>query len=244
MKTVIISKDMPSEAVRRLELSGFEVMKLASHPKMPSAIAAHPDSLLLKVGNRIFADADYCEVAPYIFTDLAERYPRLEFSFTEDEVGDVYPKDSRHNAIVRAGYMIANEKNLCRAAIGYAKEKGLIIKPVKQGYPACTTLVGDGFAITADRGIERAISECGFDVLSVSAGGIRLDPYEYGFIGGASAVIGRTVYFFGDLYSHPDGRVIESFIESHGMRAVSLFSSPLVDLGGALVIQDEADGEG
>ena len=80
------------------------------------------------------------------------------------------------------------------------------------------------------------LRENGIRVTLISKGGISLPPYDYGFIGGASGVVGRKIYFFGDLNSHPDSAVIRKAIEEEGFIPVSLSDERLRDLGGMILL--------
>ena len=61
----------------------------------------------------------------------------------------------------------------------------------KQGYARCDVLPLEsaGKAVTADRGMAKALTENRIDVMVIRPGGIALDGCEYGFIGGASAPV-------------------------------------------------------
>ena len=59
---------------------------------------------------------------------------------------------------------------------------------------------------------------------------------EYGFIGGASAVLGDMVLFFGDPLSHPCGADIVRFTEAHGGRIETTGAHELRDLGSCVMI--------
>jgi hypothetical protein len=83
----------------------------------------------------------------------------------------------------------------------------------------------------------RALAAAGIRVLKIREGGISLPPYAHGFIGGASGCFGGTVYFYGDLHTHPDGAAMEDFIGAAGFFAKSLSKEPLIDLGGMLFIE-------
>ena len=74
-------------------------------------------------------------------------------------------------------------------------------------------------------------------VLKISPGHISLPGCKYGFIGGASFIDERakTVYFFGEIDSHPDATNIISFIEQAGYSVFSL-DGELTDFGGAVII--------
>jgi hypothetical protein len=98
-------------------------------------------------------------------------------------------------------------------------------------------VVGDNAIITADPSIAKAVKEKGIDVLSVSPLGVRLDGYDYGFIGGASGTDEENVYFCGNIDLHPDSERIKAFCRKHGKNAVSLSDEPLYDYGTLIFIK-------
>ena len=71
----------------------------------------------------------------------------------------------------------------------------------------------------------------------IASGGISLPPYGTGFIGGASGVDGDTVYFTGDIMTHPDGARITDALSSRGAKCVSLCDGGLFDVGGIKFIE-------
>ena len=79
----------------------------------------------------------------------------------------------------------------------------------------------------------RVLESSGIRTYLVSASpAIRLEPYEYGFIGGASGCDGDTVYFMGDIDSHPDSELIKSAVMGEGLIFKSLpAGGGLFDLG-------------
>ena len=52
-----------------------------------------------------------------------------------------------------------------------------------------------------------------------------------------SRVYGDTVYFLGDIKTHPNADAIIDFINANKKRAISLSSEPLRDLGGIIFIE-------
>ena len=117
-----------------------------------------------------------------------------------------------------------------------ADRLGYEICHTNQGYPACTVLAFGNNAITADKGVARLMESEGIKVTLIGNGGISLPPHEYGFIGGASGVVGDKVYFFGDLLSHPDGQLIGDKLREAGFTPISLSDEPLRDLGGIIAL--------
>ena len=224
---------------RAAELSllkcGFHVIRLPASDRLGSAVASHPDMLLFYYKDRIITSADYCERAPYVFTDIRE-LSSSEIIFSDESFDEKYPKDAIFNALAVGEWLLCKADTVSPLLLDYARESGLEPISVKQGYPACTTLSFGRSAITADRGIAKALTKLGIRVTVIRDGGIELPPYEYGFIGGACGVYRDTVYFIGDLSTHPDAEAIRSAIEAEGFSVVSLCDGPLRDLGRIIFI--------
>lgn len=219
---------------RALLLRGFYPIKLPRHPKISSAVGAHADGLIFKLGNNLITTADYCDAAPYVFSDLRERCPNIKITFTADEPSSIYPYDAPMNAKVIGKYLFAKADTVSPSVIALAEEHGLTVCQTKQGYPACTTLsIGDD-ALTADLGMAKAMKKCGIGVTLIENGGIALPPHEFGFIGGACGVYEGAVYFFGDVDSHPSADIIKAFCAEHAHEIVCLSDEALVDLGGMI----------
>ena len=242
MVCALVDGRIPNEAARRLRLDGIEPITLPACRSLPEAIASHPDTLVFKCGNDIYASAEYCDEAAYVFGDVRELAPHVRVHFTADVLGGCYPEDCRFNAHVMGNMLVCNRETVSVNILEAARSRGLETVHTRQGYPACTTLyLGAAAAISADRGVIRALERVGIDCLEIEKGGIALPPYEYGFIGGACGVFHDTVYFFGDLDTHPSSDIIRAFLDKRGYRAVSLFSGTLIDLGGIVFLEKEAD---
>lgn len=107
-----------------------------------------------------------------------------------------------------------------------------------QGYTKCSAaVVGRDAVITADPSVYRICSDAGMDVLRICAGGIALDGYEYGFIGGTCGKLSRdTLAFCGDIRQHRDYDNIRTFAGNHGVYLLSLCGGQLYDIGGILPV--------
>ena len=120
------------------------------------------------------------------------------------------------------------------------------VTDVRQGYTHCSVCaVTESAIITSDDGIAECAELCGIDVLKISPGGIELNGYDSGFIGGASARVGDALCFFGDPGLHPDGRKIIKFVSDHisdfdregsALRRILTFPGILKDYGSALYV--------
>lgn len=237
MKATICDNRIDSAMERRLQIYGYYVIKLPSCSSLPEAIAAHPDSLIFRLGNTFVTTCDYAEEAAYVFSDIREFCHDSRIVFIDEALGKSYPADARLNAVSVGDFLIANEKTVAREILEISKKLGFCAQNVNQGYPNCSILkLNDKNVITADEGIARKLEALGVNVLVIEPGHISLPPYAYGFIGGASGVDGDRVYFLGDYKLHPDGERMEKFIRDAGFTPVALSDKPLVDLGGLMFL--------
>ncbi len=231
MKIAIIDERTPLLAERKLSMYGFFVLRTKSYYKLPTPLSAHPDMLIYKDSGVLISSAAYVEAAPMLFDDLS-RLTRLNFRLTSSDFSDTYPKDCIFNALLIGNKLFAKTDSIDPAVLTLARECGREIIHVNQGYPACTVLtLNDSAAITADLGMRDALVRSGIDVTLIENGGISLPPYEYGFIGGCAGVYDGCVYFLGNPTTHPSWSAIESALLRVGLRFISLFDGPLLDLG-------------
>lgn len=236
MKYIIVDERISEKCERSLLKEGYSLLKLPPDPNLDAAVSSHPDTVVFYSDGELITTADYCDAAPYFFSDLRDFCPEVRISFTADKRQAKYPGDCQMNALLIGKKLFCKRDSLSDGIISLAKKKGCEICPVNQGYPACTVLAFGNRAITADRGMARALRENGIDVTLIAEGHILLPPYEYGFIGGACGVCEKKVYFFGDLMSHPDGERIREAILSEGFTPISLSDEPLRDLGGIIFL--------
>ena len=236
MRIILIDERISDSIERSLYKLGLRPIRLPSDQCLGEAVKSHPDTLLFHHQGNIITTADYCDAAAYIFSDIREMTDDVKISFTADIRESKYPLDCVMNALVIGDKIFCNENHISKAIIEYANENGLKIVHTNQGYPACTTLAFGNNAITADRGMAKAMQNEGIRVLPVAEGHIALPPHKHGFIGGASVVIGNKVCFYGDISRHPNGEAIISFIKDNGFEPISLSSEELADFGGGIVL--------
>lgn len=150
-----------------------------------------------------------------------------------------YPENVLLNAALVGNRLFCKADAIADKVRDFCEDNSIRVVDNKQGYSKCSTLViNENAVITADKSIYNAAVKENIDVLLITPGFIRLDDDNFGFIGGASGVIGDTVLFFGDVYSHPDAKLITEFIEKYDMNYISLCDGCLVDLGGLVVIDN------
>ena len=236
MKTIIVDQRISAKCERALIKEGFMLIKLAADSDLGEAVASHPDTLLFYSDGEIITTADYCDKAAYLFSDIREYAPGIKISFTDDKRSSKYPEDCILNALVIGKRIYCKEDTISTAIKEYASRKGYSIINTKQGYPTCNVLHFGNSAITSDKGLATLLQDNQIKVTLIRPGYISLPPYEYGFIGGASGVVGNKVYFFGDISKHPDCDIIFDAIKSEGYTPISLSNEPLVDFGGIIAL--------
>ena len=135
--------------------------------------------------------------------------------------------------------MIANTRSLDKKVVAHCERQGYHLIHVNQGYAKCScAVIADNALITADNGIYNSLSEYKIDVLKIRQGRVALDGADYGFIGGASGLDitngKRTIFFTGDIKTHPDYLRIKAFCQKHDTAIISLTENKLTDIGGLL----------
>ena len=158
MKVVICDNRIDDTMERRLQICGYYVVKLPSCSSLPEAIAAHPDSLIFRLGDTFVTTCDYAEEAAYVFSDIREFCRDSRIVFIDEALGKSYPEDARLNAVSVGDFLIANEKTISREILEISKKLGFCTQNVNQGYPNCSILkLNDKNVITADEGIARKL---------------------------------------------------------------------------------------
>ncbi len=232
-RLAVCSSLIPQAARDALEGYGKEVLLLPPHPALPEPVACHPDMIMSYIDGTAFFDKIYSDTYP----DVIRRIGAKRVVITEETLGGEYPADCRLN--VASGRCAAlGHASSSSALRRFIEDSGRDFIEVKQGYACCSTLTANDALITADKGIASS-AEKYFNVLLISTRHVVLEPYDSGFIGGASGFDGGSAYFFGDLKSHPDGGRIARHLKAHGAGCVSLTDGELRDFGGIKFIDIE-----
>lgn len=237
VRTALVSGEFPwlKDA---LDTLGITAIQTEEERRLPKPVRFHPD---LQVSPLYDKQMFVLKRSP-----LNNQLVRQGFSVSETErcPEQTYPKDVLCGCLVWNSYLIGNPRGVDPAIQEAAQKQGLQFLPVGQGYCACSVaLVDANHAITADRGLERALKAEGFEVLLIRPGFIELPGYDTGFIGGCSGKLAPDkMAFAGQLSSHPDGELIRAFLKSQGISAVELRKGPLLDVGGILpLLQGEVE---
>lgn len=197
--------------------------------KLSSPLAYHPDIQIAKING----DTYVCE--PTLFDYYSEKLEKFNVNLIcgNTSLESNYPKDIAYNVARVEKKLFCFEKYTDKRIL--ENFDGGIVN-INQGYSRCNMcIVNDEAVITSDDGIYLACAKNNIDVLKIEKGHIKLFPYEYGFIGGASYNAKKgIVSFFGNLKKHPSYKDIISFCQKHGCTAKFNESYNLCDLGSAI----------
>ena len=200
---------------------GFMLYPLPASKQLPLPTATHADMLMFYDGSLLLSE-DYFNENSTLFADVIP---------TKEKLGGKYPCDILFNCFVIDNILFGK----IDALSDKIKNKYENRVNLKQGYAKCSSLILGNAVITADTNIYNKVTQSGFEALKISGGNILLPGYDCGFIGGASAVLDNTVFFFGDITKHPDYAKIKDFISSRGLSLCYDKSYPLTDFGGAVI---------
>lgn len=206
-----------------------EVAKTAS---VYDAVSLHPDIYLCKLDDELIVSKDQL---PFLERQLNEC--GIRYITGASRLGYGYPENIKYNAVQLGKQFIHNTKFTDPVLLKVAREKGLVLIHVNQGYTKCNIVAVDANStITSDGGIAAALKAHGINTLVVSPSHVKLEGFPYGFIGGASGRIDDEIIFNGNLRAHPDCSKIRNFIEERGLRAVFFEEYPLEDIGSIIQI--------
>lgn len=228
---LFLSRDVPTDILEtvKIETDG-EISGIISLPpcsRLDTPVASHPDMLvLLTQGGTLYTFDSYLAENREIFAPVATNIRTIGTEPTPK-----YPNDVLLNFLICGKHIIGRVDMLDDALAGLPYDK----IPVKQGYARCSTCLFGESAITADKTIADALESIGVRVLKISPGNIELPGYSCGFIGGATAVCGKKIFFFGDPLTHPDGKSMVDFIRSAGHLPIAARQGRLFDYGGGFL---------
>lgn len=225
---IIIAGNMPQKIVGQLQKQNFRIFYTPCNTNVHNAIAYHPDTQAAQFDDYVVCDKSVYQ--KYLeFFDGART--RLLCGNTQIQCN--YPKDVAYNIKTVGEYVFHNfsyTDSALKEAISYKKKID-----VTQGYSGCSICkVSDCAIISSDLVIHRNAVKNGINSLLINPGDVLLPGFDCGFIGGASFLVEKNLYFFGDVSRHRDYEAIKSFCEENGTNVVSLSDEMLTDYGGAI----------
>lgn len=237
-EAVLIGEKYANLLVKPLEKLGITPLFVPDNPFVDSRLSGHTDlSCFHARGERVW-------LAPYLrdtpFVSLLEKLG-AKLSFADIVQDKSYPHDAQLNIAPVGSAVIYNPKVSYLPAVDFlTSECGFSAVEVRQGYAKCSVLTVDEHSIiTPDAGIARKAKSAGLDVLEIAPGGVALDGFEYGFLGGAGFKLSSTrLAFTGVLDYHPDKARIFSFLAARGIEPVYLTNKPVFDIGSVIPLTE------
>ena len=160
-----------------------------------------------------------------------------------ENIKSPYPNDCLLNFADIGDYIICNKAILTKEIVELLPNKQII--DVKQGYSKCSVCICKyNTIITDDISIYNAVLQYdNIKSLLVEKGSVRIDKYDYGFIGGCCGLIDKDILLFnGDLSTHSDFDKIKNFLYDNNVKYIDIKGKPLTDIGSIIPIT-EKDGD-
>ncbi len=214
------------------ELQYFDsIITFSSNPLLTEEIDSHSDINLFKCNNNtlIVSDEIRGEIEPKI-----KGYSLVNCG----SIKSPYPCDVKLNVLYINNKIFCNTKYVSKEIVEYAEDNNIELIHTNQGYTKCSVcIVSDNAVITDCESLFSLLKFYQIDVLYIKPGYVGLSDKHYGFIGGASGLINdKTLYFSGDISSHPDYGQIKEFLNKNNIKCVFNKSRPLYDFGGFIKI--------
>ncbi len=239
MRCAVVDCRISESCKNALAYFADKIILLPPFPILDEPVASHPDMLIWVCGRELITYKDYYAVAKAELDTLKDA--GFELIFADEQPDKKYPRDVHLNCALVGNKVLCRTSSASSAIHELAKRKGLSLIDTRQGYAKCSVaVVSDNAIITADQGILKTATEHGIDALPVSEGGVRLDGYNTGFIGGATGLAKDSLLFCGSLDTHPDCERIKQFCKKHNKQAVSLSYEPLTDLGTVFILDSRS----
>lgn len=245
--TAYISKNAYDETKDLIRQNGYNIIEVNFPSRVSKPVCTHPDIYMCKIE---FPNIN--NNSRFFYGDITK-------------LGNKYPGEAIYNACATGKYFVHNLKISDSKILDWAEQNALEFVDVPQGYTRCNLLpVGPSNFITSDRGIFKAMSKAGADVLLISNNNISLPGYDYGFLAGCAGVLlankdfenipsdcassfvksaEYTIIFNGDLSAHPDFKKIIDYISNCGLNALWVRGKKLADIGSILCTESDASCE-
>lgn len=211
-------------------LSSETVVWMPDNPLLDPRLAGHADLNILKTGTKDLM------VSSCLASTFVTHLTNVEISVHLVNVaGKQYPEDAGLCICQTGKYILYNPKTASETALKHLN--GVSIA-VTQGYTKCSVcVVSEDAIITSDRIIAIRAENAGLNVLHIHPGFIKLDGFDYGFIGGSTFMLNKeTLAFTGHFDHHPDSDRIMQFLKAQGVRPVFLTKRKIFDIGGAILL--------
>ena len=238
VSVVIIDKRAPNKIKEELKRQNILLIETLPHPDLYPAVAYHPDIMFHHIHRNIIV------YAPNTPRQIIDELIDLGFDMLEGQtiLKDKYPHTIAYN-IARVGkYAFHNTKYTDPVVRKLLIERGIEFIHVNQGYSKCLTCIINGNSIiTSDKDIYKKAKAAAIDALLIEPDkSIILEPFDMGFLGGATGLIGRNrLAFTGDIKLHKNYKEILKFLSLKNVDMVMLNDDRLMDLGTIIPIRQK-----
>lgn len=223
MTYVLVAENFPEEAAEKLKKHG-EVIRTKANTRVLKGLDSHPDILVHPLlSGDLVVDRDNFDYYKEIFKNKKIIPSRSSLSAK-------YPSDIHLNAFAFKNFFIHNLKHTDQVILDYYKNHGYDLVNIKQGYAKCSCLVTHDFVITSDGGIYESLKDL-IPIYKIDHGQIKLQNFNYGFIGGASGVLGKKIFFTGDFSHHSSHEEILKIVSNYDYEIEILSKDPIEDYG-------------
>ncbi len=218
------------------ELS-IKVVGVVQNELLDLPVSKHADILANYVGKSTFCiDKNQIELCRFIEEKNGK-------TVILENIQSPYPNDCLLNFVDIGDYIICNKSIMTAEITKYLPNKPII--DVKQGYSKCSICIcKHNTIITDDKSVYNVVLQYdNINSLLIEKGSVRINKYEYGFIGGCCGLIDNNLLLFnGDLSSHSDFDKIQKFLYDNAIDYIDIQGKKLTDIGSIIPIM-EIDGD-
>lgn len=233
-KYAIAAQNAPQSVYSMLKNNGFTLLYGGISLNVQAPVKNHTDMQICGVGGGVYV------CCPELYKYYKSLFDGTPYTLLcgEHMLKYSYPGDCVYNAAVLKDFAIANFDCIDPVLKNELKKAGKKFINIKQGYAKCSIcIVSDNSFITSDIGIYNTVKAqtSDIDMLLIKSGGIELNGFDYGFIGGASGYSENEVYFCGDIKQHLSYYDILRFITKNG-KNIKCCENILTDIGTILFL--------
>lgn len=222
---IIMDKAMPSELKIKIgkyfNKNFIDTFPLTS---LSPPLNTHPDIQIH------FLSPEIAICVPECFEYYTEAFGKNKIKLLKGSSvpADTYPADAAYNVARVGSHVFCNTRHAEPAIIEYYASHGFTIHHINQGYSKCNMCIaGENTVITEDNGIYNTLCKITeINSLLIKPGSVSLDGYKYGFIGGASGLVGSAAVFTGKVSEQ-----IRIFLNDCGINYFEASASSLKDFG-------------
>lgn len=229
MKNYCIIDTSNQKIVQKLKEYGYVCIPTENSMDVSGPISLHADVLYLKTDNNSIYISECQKNNFKLLKDIGYNVNPVKLSAG-------YKTECKLNMVITDDIVLCNHKT-CMEIYKDLYNKKIIY--TNQGYTKCSTVViGNDNFITEDESIYNSLINIGKNCLLIDKGQVRLDGYDYGFIGGASIYLPEknTVLFFGDITAHTSYSKIDKFIKNCNKSLDYIDNMCLCDIGGGIIL--------